>query len=247
MGLSTSQLRSAWAPACNSGGFVTIDLYGDGRVTVDPRVRDAVMRLDDILEKWGYWTRSADTGAYNCRQITGGSDYSLHAYGIALDINWQTNPYGPTLITDMPRGMVDEIIGLRTGNGCRVWEWGGDWSNNKDAMHYEIDCSPADLATGIQGGGYQEPPKIGKDQMFAIIRYPNGACYRWNGINRIPIPNPTMLGGDQIMLSVLGMNAEVWNIDPDWANTFPEAVNDRLYWNSVVTAQEVGVPQDAIA
>ena len=173
MGLSTSQLREAWAPPCNAGGFVTIALHGAGRVTVDPRCVDAVQRLNECLVDWDYRTRSGDTGAYNCRQITGGSGYSLHAYGIALDINWQTNPYGPTLITDMPRGMVDEITALRTNNGKRVWEWGGSWSGNKDAMHYEIDCSPADLATGI--AGVVTPPEeehhepIGVPDMFIVI------------------------------------------------------------------------------
>ena len=56
-----------------------------------PRCVDAVHALDAVLREWSYETRSADTGAYNCRQITGGSGYSLHAYGIALDINWQSN------------------------------------------------------------------------------------------------------------------------------------------------------------
>lgn len=151
MGLTTSQLRAAWAPPCNSGSFVTISLYGEGRVTVDPRTTDAVAALDACLRAHSYETRKADTGAYNCRQITGGSGYSLHAYGIALDLNWQTNPYGPSLVTDMPRAMTDAIQAIRTNNGCRVWEWGGSWSGNKDAMHFEMDCRPSDLATGIAG------------------------------------------------------------------------------------------------
>lgn len=161
MGLSTSQLRSAWAPPCAASSFVTIDLHGEGRVTVDPRMREAVQRLNDILIKWNYRTRKNDTGAYNCRQITGGSGYSLHAYGIALDINWTTNPYGPNLVTDMPQGMVNEITALRTNNGKRVWEWGGSWSGNKDAMHYEADCAPADLATGIAGSTSPAPTPPG--------------------------------------------------------------------------------------
>jgi hypothetical protein len=158
MGLSTSQLRDAWDPPCNSSTYVTISLHGDGRVTVDPRMREAVDRLNAVLLSWNYQTRASDTGAYNCRQITGGSGYSLHSYGIALDLNWTSNPYGPNLVTDMPRGMVDDILALHTNNGKRVWEWGGDWSNNKDAMHYEVDCAPADLATGIVGSFAQPPP-----------------------------------------------------------------------------------------
>jgi hypothetical protein len=165
MGLSTSELRAAWDPPCNSASFVTIELYGDGRITVDPRTVDAVFRLDDILEAWNYRTRQEDTGAYNCRQITGGSGYSLHAFGIAIDLNWQSNPYGPVLITDMPAGMVEDIKALRTNNGKEVWRWGGDYSGNKDAMHFEVECRPSDLATGIAGfGAVPAPPPAPKPE-----------------------------------------------------------------------------------
>ena len=34
-------------------------------------------------------------------------------------------------------------------NGKTVFRWGGDYSRTKDTMHYEIICSPSDLATGI--------------------------------------------------------------------------------------------------
>lgn len=118
-------------------------------MSVRPDIIPAVAALDARLRAHNYRTRKADTGAYNCRKITGGSGYSLHAYGIALDINWQSNPYGPTLVTDMPAAMVADIKAIRTRNGKQVWRWGGDYAGNKDAMHFEIVCSPADLATGI--------------------------------------------------------------------------------------------------
>jgi hypothetical protein len=42
-----------------------------------------------------------------------------------------------------------------------VWRWGGDYAGNKDAMHFEIVCSPADLEAGVDpvtvpGGVSQE-------------------------------------------------------------------------------------------
>lgn len=148
--LTTAQIRSAWAPAC-TGPFARVALNGSGAVSVRPAAVDAVKALNACLVAAGYQTRAGDTGAFNCRPITGGSGYSLHAYGIALDINWATNPYGPVLRTDMPRSMVDAIQAIRTNNGRQVWRWGGSYSGNKDAMHYEIVCTPADLATGIAG------------------------------------------------------------------------------------------------
>jgi len=145
---TTTLLRSWWAPAC-TGPFTKVALHGDGAVTVRSSVVDAVHALNRCLEVHGYRTRAADTGGYNCRRITGGTGYSLHAYGTAIDINWQTNPYGPRLVTDMPREMITAIKGIRTVTGRQVWRWGGDYAGNKDAMHFEIIVSPGDLATGV--------------------------------------------------------------------------------------------------
>lgn len=158
--LTTSALRRLWAPACGTKGSVYLAAYG---------------ALDACLRAAAYAPRAKDTGAYNCRTITGGTGYSLHAYGpgdrfkfwngvsiatsLAVDINWTTNPYGPRLVTDMPRAMVDAILAIRTNNGVQVWRWGGDYTTNRDAMHFEIVCSPADLATGIAGTTAPAPTK----------------------------------------------------------------------------------------
>ena len=146
---STAELRILWAPACTAP-FARLNLYGEGVVTVDVLTVDAVKALNAVLIDWDYRTRRADTGAYNCRPITGGTNYSLHAYGIAVDLNWSTNPYGHHLITDMAIGMIEAIEGIRTAGGVQVWRWGGRYSNNKDAMHFEVVASPAELARGIQ-------------------------------------------------------------------------------------------------
>ena len=148
--LTTAQLRAAWGPACRpSSTRVTIALHGAGRITVDRRCEPAFRALNACLVAHDYRTRRADTGAYNCRRITGGTGYSLHAYGIAADINWSTNPYGRRLVTDMPAAMIAAIKAIRTRNGVRVFGWGGDYRTNKDAMHFEVVCHPSDLATGI--------------------------------------------------------------------------------------------------
>jgi len=133
----------------------------------------AYRALDDVLRKWRYAPERGITGSYVCRAITGGTNYSLHAYAdggpctfwngtrvtmaVAVDINWSRNPYGPKLITDMDRRMVEEICAIRTGNGVQVWGWGGYYSGNKDAMHYELRCTPADLRTGIRNTSTPPP------------------------------------------------------------------------------------------
>jgi hypothetical protein len=146
---STAELRILWAPACTPP-FARYTLHGGGVVTVDVLVVDALKALNAVLIDWDYRTRRADTGAYNCRQITGGTNYSLHSYGTAIDINWQTNPYGHHLITDMPIGMIEDIEAIETVGGVQVWRWGGRYRGNKDAMHFEVVASPAELVRGIR-------------------------------------------------------------------------------------------------
>jgi len=232
--VNTSELRAAWSPACNGADMVTLELHGEGRVTVDRRMVDAVGALDACLIAWNYRTRAADTGAYNCRQITGGTGYSLHAYGIALDLNWQTNPYGPTLITDMPAGMVDDVCAIRTNNGARVWEWGGSWSGNKDAMHYEADCSPADLATGIAGATEPEPElEIGAPTMFVAI----------DGVALAAV-----IGSVVLQFADLAAYGEAKNSSPNVpAMVIPGSVPlaDRQHiWNQMIRQHLVAVGED---
>lgn len=155
--LSTSQLRVAWSPACKLRPSYRFTFWNGVPVTVDGRLKDALTELDKILKRWGYRPKSGQTWGYNCRRITGGTGYSLHAYGISVDINSLANPYGKRLITDMPRQMVEEILALRTNSGKQVWGWGGNYRTNKDAMHFEIVCTPADLATGIRGSLASQP------------------------------------------------------------------------------------------
>jgi hypothetical protein len=90
-------------------------------------------------------------------------------------------------------------------------------------------------------------PEIGPEQMFALIRYPNGAIYRWNGINRVHVPDGTALGGDQIMLATLGMNNKVFDVDPNWGNTYPEAQDSKIHWNVRQVAEAVDVPAEVLA
>jgi len=194
--LTTTQLRTAWAPACKLQHPTTISLHGTGRVTVDDRVVDAVHALDAVLKRHNYRTRKNDTGAYNCRKITGGTGHSLHSYGIALDINWNTNGYGRKLVTDMAPAMVAEILAIRTGNGKQVWRWGGHYKTNRDAMHYEVVCTPADLATGIRGAAAPTPPQgsgIPHDVLREGAAGPKVTAIQWT---LTFLGHPTAVDGD---------------------------------------------------
>ena len=122
---TTAQIRSAWAPACQPRlvEFTawTGATYPQG---IDDRCQEAFSALDAVFEAWGYRPAVGWCWGYLCRKITGGSGYSLHAYGVCLDVNAPKNPYGPRLVTDMPRPMVEAGLAIRANGGHRVFGWG---------------------------------------------------------------------------------------------------------------------------
>jgi len=88
-----------------------------------------------------------NTSAFNCRPVTGGTRWSEHAYGRAIDINPVENPY-----------VVGDHVGPRTGRpfasrpdepgvihaddvvvrafAAAGWQWGGYWDSPKDYQHF---------------------------------------------------------------------------------------------------------------
>ena len=92
-----------------------------------------------------------NTSAFNCRRVTGGSGWSEHAYGTAIDINPIQNPYVSSGGTVLPAagepwadrslrvpGMIhrDGVV-VRTFAGLG-WGWGGDWTSLKDYQHLSL-------------------------------------------------------------------------------------------------------------
>jgi len=89
-----------------------------------------------------------NTSAFNCRQVTGGSAWSEHSYGRAIDINPLVNPYirGSTILPsegaayadrgrDAP-GMIHAGDVVVDAFAARGWEWGGYWSSPTDYQHF---------------------------------------------------------------------------------------------------------------
>lgn len=169
---STSELRKLWAPACERQ-LQVMTLHSGARISVAVETVEAFRALDGVMQAFSYSPRAGDTGAYNCRRITNGNGFSLHAYGIAADINWNSNPYRDdnVLVTDMPVAMVEAIKGIRTKGGARVFRWGGDYSSVKDAMHYEVVASRTELSTGIDWATVRrEPPDPADPRSWPVIQ-----------------------------------------------------------------------------
>ncbi|MCW8335412.1 M15 family metallopeptidase [Vibrio sp. DBSS07] len=102
-----------------------------------------------------------NSSAFNARPITGGSSWSKHAYGVAVDINPVQNPFlefdDNGKITVKPaqsatsyvnrtrfrarneierQGMAEDVVEIFAHHGFLIW--GGDWNTPIDTQHFEV-------------------------------------------------------------------------------------------------------------
>jgi hypothetical protein len=89
-----------------------------------------------------------NTGAFACRPTTGGSSYSEHAYGLAVDVNPFQNPYrkGDVVLPELASAYLERPWvrpGMITRRSPVVrafddigWSWGGSWDSLKDYQHF---------------------------------------------------------------------------------------------------------------
>lgn len=133
----TSPSARGWGQSCHVP-LATVTLNGGAHVTVHTGLAELVGLIMRANEAQGYVYRAADTGGYNCRNIAGTTDTSWHAWGIAIDCDWTTNPSKPCpIVTDRPGWEIQRWN--RYGFG-----WGGDYdcSNPPDTMHVEFHGTP---------------------------------------------------------------------------------------------------------
>jgi hypothetical protein len=86
-----------------------------------------------------------NTCSFNYRFISGTRIHSMHASGLAIDINPLQNPYFKNHIV-LPEGAKYDstLKGTITADSQLVkefkklgWTWGGDWKSLKDYQHFE--------------------------------------------------------------------------------------------------------------
>ena len=166
---------SSWRAGCpvplEQLRYVTLSYWGfdgavhSGELVVNADAVDAVvtafhrlfdnrfpirsMRLVDDFGADDFTSIEADnTSAFNCRPVTGGSGWSQHAYGRAIDVDPIENPYvdggtttHPASVTYLARGNVRP--GMAVSGGPLVdafaavgWGWGGRWPPPTDYQHF---------------------------------------------------------------------------------------------------------------
>jgi D-alanyl-D-alanine carboxypeptidase-like protein len=92
-----------------------------------------------------------NTSGFNCRRAVGGSGWSEHAYGLAIDVNPLENPYvlNGKVLPPAGRRYVDRSRarrGMAVEGGVLVrafaavgWKWGGRWSGSPDYQHFSVN------------------------------------------------------------------------------------------------------------
>ena len=89
-----------------------------------------------------------NTAAFVCRQARKQTQWSAHAYGLALDLNPFQNPYrrGDLVLPELASSYLDRGwrrpgMLLRGDVAVRAfaaigWSWGGRWTRSTDTMHF---------------------------------------------------------------------------------------------------------------
>ena len=92
-----------------------------------------------------------NTSAFNCRRVRGTSSWSMHAYGLAVDINPFQNPeviglrVYPSAAASWANRSRRSPAMIRRGDAVwRAftsvgWKWGGDWTSPKDYQHFSAN------------------------------------------------------------------------------------------------------------
>ena len=177
--VTAAELGASWRPECPvaPGGLrrVELDYLGfDGAVhrgslvvardVVDDviaifadllRMRYPVERMQTVDRYPGAEDeasmRDNNTSAFNCRPLPGGSAWSEHAYGRAVDVNPLVNPYldssgdlQPATARRYLDRSRDDLGLLHSGDAAveaftgRGWRWGGNWRDPVDYQHFEV-------------------------------------------------------------------------------------------------------------
>jgi hypothetical protein len=112
------------------------------------RTRFPVAKVIPISEyKWSDEKSMKDnnTSSFNYRFISGTRVHSMHASGLAIDINPLQNPYIKNHIilpegasyNTTKKGTLSPDSPLVKEFKKRGWTWGGDWKSLKDYQHFE--------------------------------------------------------------------------------------------------------------
>ena len=168
--LGDDTLRSVYADfRCDTSTMSRVAFPGDGHdwnlLVAAPTVPaweafTRVMARHDVL-----FLESAG-GTYNCRVIQSSGKWSMHAFGLAIDVNPSENPQQSPLTTVFTDAFIEAVESMVTASGRQVFLWGGHFST-PDTMHFQIGARPDEIATGIIDP-MEEPMPLNADDLETI-------------------------------------------------------------------------------
>jgi hypothetical protein len=157
-------------------------IHADGEIMVMDTAAENVLRIFTGLREIGFPIAKArlinhydgdddasiadnNTSAFNSRNVAGANSLSLHAYGLAIDINPVQNPYlqraGGKWIFNPPAsaayanrrnvrpGMAETVIDVFADEGFSIW--GGHWKS-PDYQHFQVPRSLAQQLARLSSG-----------------------------------------------------------------------------------------------
>ena len=162
----------------NDGELVVLDVVADHVLAVFKQLHQQKFPINSIKlinDYNGDDEKSMlenNSSAFNCRAIKDSKIFSMHSYGLAIDINPQQNPYlitkydiGKTAVPIYPpqgmeyinrsnirAGMVESVINedahetvvdLFVQHGFTVW--GGSWNDPIDWHHFQLNRDQANV------------------------------------------------------------------------------------------------------
>jgi len=184
--IATMMIGCSWQPECpvplEDLRYLTITHWGYdgeekiGHMVVHAKLADELiaifhelyneqfpierMELIDLYDADDDRSMTANnSSAFCCRAITNApGTFSLHSYGIAIDINPLVNPYvkGTQVLPEGGKAYLDRtqdhmgMISKSADNACyRIfieygYEWGGDWTTRVDYQHFQKPISALD-------------------------------------------------------------------------------------------------------
>ncbi len=163
-------LRGSSIPSSvkNKLDLVSLKYYGfdgklhQGQIIVNKEIANDIVEIFKVIEeakfpvekvvpiveyKWSDEKSMNDnnTSSFNYRFISGSRILSMHANGLAIDINPKQNPYVKNG-TSIPAGSEYKLQNMGTIEPDskivkafkeRGWTWGGDWKSLKDYQHFQ--------------------------------------------------------------------------------------------------------------
>ncbi|MDR3527352.1 MAG: M15 family metallopeptidase, partial [Rhizomicrobium sp.] len=173
--------------------------HADGQIVVLDAVAPRLLQIFEALQARGFPIAKAkpveayegdddasmadnNTSGFNDRPIAGTTRPSLHAYGVAIDLDPVQNPYltfnGATVTVappagaaylnrrgnrpgkDQHKGLAEEVVTLFAENGFA--HWGGDWDDPIDYQHFDIGRPLAEALAAL-------PPEQARARFEASI------------------------------------------------------------------------------